>query len=52
MEYEGLGFKSIVAKLSQVHSSQLTVHSNKKQKKSVNCQPSTVNQSDDQLKLV
>ncbi|OGD93637.1 hypothetical protein A3C33_04195 [Candidatus Curtissbacteria bacterium RIFCSPHIGHO2_02_FULL_42_58] len=52
MEYEGLGFKSIVAKLSQVHSSQLTVHSNKKQEKSVNCQPSTVNQSDDQLKLV
>jgi DNA polymerase I len=53
-EYEELGFKSIVAKLPQLFgSSQLTVDSEKnKKKKSVNREPLTVNQDDDQLKLV
>ncbi|OGY22764.1 MAG: hypothetical protein A2172_03965 [Candidatus Woykebacteria bacterium RBG_13_40_15] len=47
-EYEGLGFKSIVAKLPQsVHSSQSTVHS---KERTVNREPKTDNQK--QLKLV
>ena len=46
-EYEDLGFKSIVAKLPIVHSSQSTVHS---KERTVNREPKTDNQS--QLKLV
>lgn len=49
-EYEGLGFKSIAAKLpGTVGSSQLTVDG---KKKFVYREPKTVNNNDDQLKLI
>ncbi len=48
-EFENLGFKSIVAKLPQVHGSQPTVH-RKKKKASVTDEPTTDNK--DQLELI